>query len=141
MTTLALAGGGDLRALPGRERPDPARTAIVIGAGLGGLSAAIHLRLAGWQVRLLEANERVGGRAHIIERDGFRFDAGPSLLNYPWVFEELFRAAGRSLREYVRLLPVDPSVSSSGSSPARAPRRWPTCATRRSSIASPSTAS
>ena len=111
MSTLTLAGGEDVRTLPARERPDPARTAIVIGAGLGGLSAAIHLRLAGWQVRLLEANERVGGRAHLIERDGFRFDAGPSLLNYPWVFEELFKAAGRSLRDYVRLLPVDPSVS------------------------------
>ncbi len=90
---------------------DPSRTAVVIGAGLGGLSAAVHLRLAGWHVRVLEANDRPGGRAHLIERDGFRFDAGPSLLNYPWVFEELFQAAGRSLRDYVRLLPVDPSVS------------------------------
>lgn len=84
---------------------------IVIGGGLGGLSAAIHLRLAGYNVTLYEANERVGGRANQIERDGFKFDTGPSLLNYPWVFAELFRAAGRELKDYVTLLPVDPSVS------------------------------
>ena len=92
-------------------RPSPRQTAVVIGAGLGGLSAAIHLRLAGWHVRVLEANATVGGRANVLERDGFRFDVGPSLLNYPWVFENLFQAAGRRLEDYVRLLPVDPSVS------------------------------
>lgn len=84
---------------------------IIVGGGLGGLSAAIHLRLAGYEVTLFEANERVGGRANRIRRDGFTFDTGPTLLNYPWVFENLFRQAGRELRDYVTLLPVDPSVS------------------------------
>ncbi|MFN7927719.1 MAG: phytoene desaturase family protein [Blastocatellia bacterium] len=84
---------------------------IVIGAGLGGLSAAIHLRLAGFDVTVYEANDKVGGRANVIEKQGFRFDTGPSLLNYPWVFQELFAAAGKKLEDYVELLPVDPAVA------------------------------
>ena len=81
-----------------------------MGGGLGGLSAGIHLRLKGFDILICEANERVGGRANVIERDGFRFDTGPSLVNYPWVFEQLFAAAGRKLSDYVELLPVDPSI-------------------------------
>ena len=84
---------------------------IVVGGGLGGLSAAIHLRLAGFDVTIFESNERVGGRAGRIEREGFRFDTGPSLLNYPWVFEQLFERAGRKLSDYVELTAVDPSIT------------------------------
>jgi len=87
------------------------RRVAIVGGGLGGLAAGVRLRLAGYNVTIFESNERVGGRANLIERGGFRFDTGPSLLNYPWVFEELFAAAGRNFRDYVRLLPVDPSIT------------------------------
>jgi phytoene desaturase len=89
----------------------PSRRAAVVGGGVGGLSAAIHLRARGWDVDLFEANDRFGGRANLIEAADFRFDTGPSLLNYPWVFEDLFAAAGRRMSDYVELLPVDPSIS------------------------------
>lgn len=86
------------------------KSVCVIGAGFGGLSAAIHLRLKGFDVTIFEANSTVGGRANVISRDGFTFDTGPSLVNYPWVFEDLFAAAGKKLCDYVTLLPVDPTV-------------------------------
>ena len=99
-----------MAASAGLETSTKTQVAIV-GGGLGGLSAAIHLRAAGYDVTIYEANDRVGGRANVIEEEGFRFDTGPSLLNYPWVFQELFKAAGRRLEDYVTLLPVEPSVS------------------------------
>lgn len=86
------------------------KTVCIVGAGFGGLSAAINLRLKGFDVTMYESNATVGGRANIISRDGFTFDTGPSLVNYPWVFEELFAAAGKKLSDYVTLLPVDPTV-------------------------------
>jgi phytoene desaturase len=83
----------------------------VIGAGLGGMSAAIHLRLAGHEVKIFESGATTGGRANRLELGGLRFDTGPTLLNYPWVFGDLFRAAGRPLDEIVRLRRVDPSIT------------------------------
>lgn len=100
--------GNDEAAL---HRPSRAPRAAVVGGGLGGLSAAVHLRLAGWEVDLFEAGERVGGRANRLIRDGFTWDTGPSLLNYPWLFQDFFRRAGRDLADYVELLPVEPALT------------------------------
>lgn len=85
--------------------------AVVIGAGLGGLSAAIHLKLAGHRVRIFEANPSTGGRANTLMIEGHRFDTGPTLLNYPWVFEELFQAAGVRMSDFVQLQAVEPTIS------------------------------
>lgn len=84
--------------------------AIVVGGGVAGLSVAIHLAIRDYQVSLFESNDRVGGRANVIEFDGFKFDTGPSLLNYPWVFDELFKAAGTSLSQELELIRVDPAI-------------------------------
>jgi phytoene desaturase len=103
-------GSLDAEIMPRRHYAGSPKRVAIVGGGLGGLSAAIHLRLRGFDVTMYEANARVGGRANVISRDGFTFDTGPSLVNYPWVFEDLFAAAGKKLSDYVTLLPVDPTV-------------------------------
>ena len=76
--------------------------AVVIGAGFGGLAAAVRLRALGYRVLVLEALERAGGRARTIEQDGFRFDAGPTLIAAA-PLRELFARVGRDVRDYVVL--------------------------------------
>lgn len=82
--------------------------AVVIGAGFGGLAAAVRLRVMGWQVTVLEALDQPGGRARVFERDGFTFDAGPTVITAPHLIAELFELAGRDPRDYYSLTPVDP---------------------------------
>lgn len=81
---------------------------VVIGGGVGGLSAAIRLAAAGKRVAVLEQNTAVGGKMSQIEQDGFRWDTGPSVITMRGVLEELFAAAGRRLDDYLTLLPVEP---------------------------------
>jgi len=88
-----------------RQRP---ASAAVIGSGFGGLAAAIRLQAAGTRVVLYEARDKPGGRAYVYERDGFRFDGGPTVITAPHCLEELFEVAGRRLEDYVELLPVSP---------------------------------
>jgi phytoene desaturase len=82
--------------------------AVVIGSGFGGLAAAIRLRARGYRVTLLEALDRPGGRARVIEKDGFHFDAGPTVITAPYLLHELFELVGRDSRDYFELVPVDP---------------------------------
>ena len=81
---------------------------VIIGAGLGGLSAACHLAGSGHQVTVLEAAERPGGRAGSLERGGFRFDTGPTVLTMPHLIDRCFAAAGVDGRDLLSLRPVDP---------------------------------
>jgi phytoene desaturase len=83
---------------------------VVIGAGMGGLSSAAHLRAQGHRVRVLEAGPRVGGKAGRREIDGFRFDTGPTLLTMADVVRRAFSAAGGDLDRDVGLLPIDPET-------------------------------
>ena len=80
----------------------------IIGAGLGGLSAAISLRAAGYEVEIFEKNERIGGKLNVMEMDGFTFDLGPSIFTLPQFFEALFKRAGKNMEDYVQLDPVTP---------------------------------
>ncbi len=64
---------------------------IIIGAGLGGLSAAIRLAKSGFSVTVLEKNETVGGKVNFVEANGYKFDTGASLLTMRHVLEELLR--------------------------------------------------
>lgn len=81
---------------------------VVIGAGLGGLSAAISLASEGFEVSLLDKNDKIGGKLNVLEKQGFTFDMGPSILTMPHIFRDLFEQAGRKLEDYVDIQTVEP---------------------------------
>ena len=81
---------------------------IIIGAGLGGLAAAIRLAANGLAVTILEKNQNVGGKVNTIETGGYKFDTGASLLTMPHILEELFAAANRKIEDYLGLVRLDP---------------------------------
>jgi phytoene desaturase len=81
---------------------------VVVGAGLGGLSAACHLAGRGHDVVVLEREEVPGGRAGLLEEGGYSIDTGPSVLTMTGLVADTFAAAGARMDDYVRLKPVDP---------------------------------
>ncbi|MFC0633230.1 phytoene desaturase [Brevundimonas balnearis] len=85
-----------------------ARRAVVIGAGFGGIALAIRLQRAGVQTTLVEKRDKPGGRAYVWNDQGFVFDAGPTVITDPACLQELFDGTGKTLSDYVELLPVDP---------------------------------
>jgi phytoene desaturase len=82
--------------------------AVVIGAGFGGLAAAIRLGAKGYRVTVLEKLDAPGGRAYVYRQDGFTFDAGPTIVTAPYLFEELWKLCGRRLSDDVTLKPMLP---------------------------------
>ena len=81
---------------------------IVIGAGLGGLSAAISLRQAGYAVEIFEKNPQIGGKLNLLQAQGYTFDLGPSIFTLPHIFERLFTASGKRMSDYFTLRPLRP---------------------------------
>jgi phytoene desaturase len=86
----------------------PGRHAVVIGSGFGGLAAAIRLGARGYRVTVVEKLDAPGGRAYVFRQDGFTFDAGPTIVTAPFLFEELWALCGRKLSQDVDLRPLDP---------------------------------
>ncbi|MFT7075417.1 MAG: phytoene desaturase, partial [Planctomycetota bacterium] len=82
--------------------------AIVVGAGFGGMAAALRLKARGYDVTLLDRLERPGGRAQVYRRGGFTFDAGPTVVTAPFLFRELFELFEKDLDDYVNFVPVEP---------------------------------
>ncbi len=103
----ASAGNPKQAPNPGRGGSSRGRAAV-IGAGFGGLAAAIRLQAAGFSTELFEARDKPGGRAYVYEQDGFIFDGGPTVITAPPCLEELFEVAGKRMADHVELLPVSP---------------------------------
>src|SRR5271165_516635 len=80
----------------------------VIGGGLGGLAAACTLAARGYKVVVLEKNEWLGGKAAVLNVDGYRFDMGPTILLMPSVLGRIFAEAGRDIKDELDLIPLDP---------------------------------
>jgi len=81
---------------------------IVVGSGLGGLAAACTLAGRGYSVTVVEKNEWLGGKAALLEDQGYRFDMGPTILTIPSVLKRVFAEAGRSMDDYLQMVRLDP---------------------------------
>ena len=82
--------------------------AVVIGSGFGGLAAAIRLGARGYRVTILERLDGPGGRAYVHRQDGFSFDAGPTLVTVPFLFEELWTLCGKKMSDDIKMVALDP---------------------------------
>jgi phytoene desaturase len=91
-----------------QARGDARPHAIIIGSGFGGLAAAIRLGARGYRVTILEKGDQPGGRAAVFRQDGFIFDAGPTIVTAPFLFEELWGLCGRKMADDVTLKPMSP---------------------------------
>ena len=79
---------------------------IVIGSGFGGIAAAIRLRAKGHKVKLIEKHSDLGGRARVFKKDGFTFDAGPTVITAPYLINELFSLFNKNPEDYIKLTPL-----------------------------------
>ena len=97
------------------DRPSPAGhpsdvrpKVVVIGAGFGGLAAAVRLGAKGYDVTIVDKLDGPGGRGYVFKQDGFTFDAGPTIITAPFVYEELWTICGKKMSDDVTLKSLDP---------------------------------
>ncbi len=81
---------------------------IVIGTGFGGLGAAARLAAKGYQVEMFEKRDKPGGRAYVYEKNGFKFDGGPTVITAPFMFDDIYEAAGKKREDYIKFVPCQP---------------------------------
>ena len=79
---------------------------VIVGSGFGGLSAALRLKAKGHDVTLIEKHRDLGGRARIFEKNGFKFDAGPTVITAPYLINELFQLFGKKAEDYLNIKPL-----------------------------------
>ena len=84
------------------------KNVIVIGSGLGGLSAAISLAQAGYAVTIHEKNAKIGGKLNVLKERGYSFDLGPSILTLPHIFGRLFERSGKKMSDYIPIRALRP---------------------------------
>src|ERR1700722_19729660 len=89
-------------------RVDSRPRAIVIGSGFGGLATAVRLGARGYRVTVFEKLDAPGGRAYVHRQDGFTFDAGPTIVTAPFLFEELWTLCGRRMADDIELRQISP---------------------------------
>lgn len=81
---------------------------IIIGTGFGALGTAVRLLARGFQVEMFEKRDKPGGRAYVYELNGFKFDGGPTVITAPFMFDDIFEAAGKKREDYITFVPCDP---------------------------------
>ena len=81
---------------------------IVIGGGFGGIATALRLKAMGHKVTLLEKLDALGGRAQVFKKNGFKHDAGPTVITAPFLFDELFELFNEKREDHVEFKPLDP---------------------------------
>ena len=84
------------------------KNVIIIGSGLGGISAAISLAQEGYSVTIHEKNAKIGGKLNVLKEQGYTFDLGPSILTLPHIFERLFERSGKKMSDYIPIRALRP---------------------------------
>ena len=83
-------------------------SALVIGSGFGGIASALRLRALGLDVHVIERLDDIGGRAQVFEVDGYKHDAGPTVITAPFLFDELFELFGEKRADHIEFRELNP---------------------------------
>ena len=84
------------------------KKAIVVGSGFGGIASALRLKALGYDVNVFEKLDQLGGRARVFKKSGYTFDAGPTVITAPFLFDELFELFNKNREKYIKFVKLDP---------------------------------